>query len=143
MWNTDNIKLSRQIATLWEGLWGVGITSIDTVATDGLTALKLASNNWLYVKGDGNVGIGLTDPFDKLQLSASVAGKPVVQFNYIWNKKKEQCHPSIQSSPVLNRGLHVAVPVGSPSRVGHLGLTIRNHSCGWIHEKESTCSCDY
>jgi hypothetical protein len=49
---------------------GAGITSIDSVSTDSSVVFKLSLNNSIYIKGDGKVGIGNTDPGNIFQVGA-------------------------------------------------------------------------
>lgn len=49
---------------------GVGENSIDSVSTDSSVILRLGLNNSIYIKGDGKVGIGTTDPGNIFQVGS-------------------------------------------------------------------------
>jgi hypothetical protein len=82
LWIGDSEKLAVNTtnSVLRFNVGGNGETGIDSYATNGLTPFKLGLNGSIFIKGDGNVGIGVTEPQNKLHISSGVVGIPLVQF---------------------------------------------------------------
>ena len=62
--------------------WGMGINAGSTSADASFRVYdKDGSNSYLYVRGDGNVGIGETSPENILHIKTSAAGGPQIELD--------------------------------------------------------------